>query len=118
MGGYRLTVRLGPKVNRARFERLEEAIAELRRQTEEIQATGALPTVPMLREFEPAERVAARLEISTGGWLRGRAAGVDVMGDGSMVPFRGGIARRELEPRRASRPTRPSARALPGSLIA
>jgi hypothetical protein len=100
MGGYRLTVRRGPKVNRARFERLEDAIAELRRQAEEIQATGTLPTVTMLREFEPGERVSARLEISTGGWLRGHAAGVDVMGDGSVVPFRGGIARSELEPRR------------------
>ena len=54
----------------------------------------------MLREFGPDERVAARLEISTGGWLRGRAAGVDVMGDGSVVPFRGGISRSELDPRR------------------
>jgi hypothetical protein len=54
----------------------------------------------MLRRFEPSQRVAARLEISTGGWLRGHAAGVDVMGDGSVVPFRGGMARSELEPRR------------------
>jgi hypothetical protein len=53
----------------------------------------------MLREFKPSERVAARLELSTGGWLRGHAAGVDVMGDGSVVPFRGGIGRSELEPR-------------------
>lgn len=57
-----------------------------------------LPAVKMLREFEPAERVAARLEISTGGILRGAAAGVDVMGDGSVVPFAGGVRRRVLEP--------------------
>jgi hypothetical protein len=31
--------------------------------------------------------------------LRGRAAGVDVMGDGSLVPFRGGITRQVLEVR-------------------
>jgi hypothetical protein len=53
----------------------------------------------MLREFKPSERVAARLELSTGSWLRGHAAGVDEMGDGSVVPFRGGIGRSELEPR-------------------
>jgi hypothetical protein len=39
------------------------------------------------------------LEISAGGLLRGRSAGVDVMGDGSLVPFGGGITRRPLEPR-------------------
>jgi hypothetical protein len=51
----------------------------------------------MLREFGPGERVAARLELSTGGFLRGRNAGVDVMGDGSVVAYEGGIDRRELE---------------------
>jgi hypothetical protein len=39
------------------------------------------------------------LEISTGGLVRGRSAGVDVMGDGSLVPFGGGITRQPLEPR-------------------
>lgn len=53
----------------------------------------------MLRDFEPSERVAARLELSSGGALRGRAAGVDVMGDGSVVPFAGGVMRRRLEVR-------------------
>ncbi len=52
----------------------------------------------MLREFEPAERVAARLEISTGGTFRGTSAGVDVMGDGAVVAFAGGVRRRPLEP--------------------
>jgi hypothetical protein len=54
----------------------------------------------MLREFEPGQRVAARLEISTGRWLRGRAVGVDVMGDGNVVAFEGGMTRNELELRR------------------
>jgi hypothetical protein len=52
----------------------------------------------MLREFAPEQRVAARIEIATGGWLRGRAAGLDVMGDGSLVPYAGGVRRRKLEP--------------------
>jgi len=51
----------------------------------------------MLRRFEPGDRVAARVEISTGRWLRGRDAGVDVMGDGRLVPYSGGVRRRELE---------------------
>ena len=32
---------------------------------------GGLEEVSMLRKFEPGDRVAARIEISTGGWLRG-----------------------------------------------
>jgi hypothetical protein len=41
--------------------------------------------------------VAARIELSSGGWLRGREAGVDVMGDGTLVPYEGGIRREPLE---------------------
>ena len=99
MGAYRLTVRRGPEVSRETFDRLDEAIADLRDRAEEVRDRGGLPAVKMLREFEPDERVAARLEISTGGWLRGSAAGVDVMGDGSIIAFAGGIGRRPLEPR-------------------
>ena len=51
----------------------------------------------MLRTFEPGDRVAARLELSIGGALRGRSAGVDLMGDGSLVPYSGGIGRHELD---------------------
>ena len=104
MGGYRLTVRRGPEVSREEFEQLDDGIAQLRRRTEEVVETGPLPAVKMLREFEPGERVAARLEISSGSWLRGRAAGVDVMGDGSIVPFAGGIGRRTLDPRNGETP--------------
>ena len=65
---------------------------------EEVRAEGPLEGVRMLRDFEPAQRVAARLELSTGGMLRRRDAGVDVMGDGTLVPFAGGLRRRQLEP--------------------
>ncbi len=42
--------------------------------------------------------MAGRVEISTGGFLRrGDDAGVDVMGDGALVPFRGGMQREPLE---------------------
>jgi hypothetical protein len=66
----------------------------------------------MLREFEPGQRVAARLEISTGRWLRGRAVGVDVMGDGNVVAFEGGIDRTVLEPRDGESPFDAIRRAL------
>ena len=51
----------------------------------------------MIRTYEPGQRVKARLEISTGGFLRRLDAGVDVMGDGRLVPYAGGVRRRELE---------------------
>jgi hypothetical protein len=64
----------------------------------EVGGDGPLGAVKMIREFEPGERVAARLEISTGGALRGgRDAGLDVMGDGTLVPYAGATRRRSLE---------------------
>lgn len=69
-----------------------------------VRASGGLKTVSVLRDFRPSERVAARLEISSGGAFRGSSAGVDVMGDGSVVAFRGGVGRRPLEPREGESP--------------
>ncbi len=66
---------------------------------EEVRVEGPLRGVKMLREFEPGDRVAARLELSTGGFLRGgKDAGVDVMGDGTIVAFAGAVRRETLEP--------------------
>ena len=93
-------MRHGPRVDRAAFADLDSAVAELERRAEAIRAKGPLEGVSMLRDFEPAERVHARLEISSGGLLRRRDAGVDVRGDGSLVAFTGGVRRRELAPRR------------------
>ena len=99
MRGYRLTVRAGAKVGRERFDDLDAAVAELERRAEEIRRGGRLGPVKMLRKFEPGQQVAGRLEISTGGWLGGSAAGVDVMGDGELVPYSGGLRREQLKTR-------------------
>jgi hypothetical protein len=64
----------------------------------EVGGEGSLGAVKVIREYQPGERVAARLEISTGGALRGgRDAGLDVMGDGTLVPYAGATRRRSLE---------------------
>jgi hypothetical protein len=99
-GGYTLTVRHGSAVRREHFDELAEALAELERRAEQVRAEGPLEGLSALRDFEPGRQVHARLEISTGGLLRRRDAGVDVMGDGSTVPYVGGIRRRALEPDR------------------
>lgn len=91
-----LTVRAGPEVARERFETIDEAVAALRERAEEIRSAGRLGAVKAIRDYEPSTRVRARLEISAGRALRRREAGVDVMGDGSLVAYRGGITRRAL----------------------
>jgi hypothetical protein len=92
-----LTVRHGPKVERLRFDSLEAAVESMRARAEGIRGEGALAPVKAFREYGPEQRVAARLEISTGRLIGGRDAGVDVMGDGSLVPYTGGIRKRPLE---------------------
>ena len=62
-----------------------------------MQAEGGLRKVSAIRTFEPDERVQARIEISAGRMRRRREAGVDVMGDGSLVPYLGGISKQRLE---------------------
>ena len=96
MAGYTLTVRHGPRVERERFEDLDRAIEALRSRAEEIRGEGPLDSVKAFREYGPSQRVAGRVEVSAGGWLRGRDAGVDVMGDGSFVPYAGGMRKRVL----------------------
>jgi hypothetical protein len=99
MAKIRLTVRHGAHVRRESFGALEPAIEAARAAADEIRSEGPLDSVSVLRDFGPGDRVAARIEISRGGLLRSTAAGVDVMGDGSLVPFAGGMGRRPLEPR-------------------
>jgi hypothetical protein len=86
-------------VRREHYERLEDAIAALRAHAGEIAREGPLDSATGFRDYEPGERVAARLEISSGGLLRGREAGIDVMGDGAIVPFVGVVRRRKLDGR-------------------
>jgi hypothetical protein len=64
----------------------------------EIRAGAPARKVAMLREFKPSDQVRARLQISGKGRLRKPVAGIDVRGDGTFVPFRGGLGRRELDP--------------------
>jgi hypothetical protein len=96
---WTLTVRHGSRVERERLETLEEAMAELERRARAIRAEGPLQQVSMLREFAPADRVHARLEISGRGLLRPPTAGVDVRGDGEIVAYRGGLRRQRIDPR-------------------
>ena len=96
---YKLTVRKGPVVTREKFSDLNEALAAMERRAKDIRAEGPLKARKVFREYEPSAQVAGRVEISTGSFLRsGRDAGIDVMGDGTLVPYKGGFRRSELDP--------------------
>ena len=69
-----------------------------------MQQEGDLPRIRSLRNFEPGQRVHARIEISTGRMLRRREAGVDVMGDGSLVPYSGATFKHKLDPAHSEDP--------------
>lgn len=98
MPTWKLTVRHGSDVSHASFGELEEAVAAMRERALAIRAEGPVKAVSALREFGPAQQVHARLQISGKGWLRRPVAGVDVRGDGTFMPFRGGVTREELDP--------------------
>ena len=70
----------------------------MRKRALAIRAAGPVEKASGFRDYEPADQVQARLEVSGGGRLRRRVAGVDVRGNGEFVPYRGGIGREELDP--------------------
>ncbi len=75
----------------------------LRARAVDVVREGPLESAQGFREYEPAERVAARLSLSSGGRFTGREAGIDVMGDGAIVPYAGAVRKRRLEGRSPDR---------------
>jgi hypothetical protein len=95
---WKLKVQRGGDVEHRSFDELGEAVAAMRARALEIRSEGPLRPVRSLRDFDPAQLVAARLQLSSGRFKRKRVAGVDVKGDGTFVPYRGGLKREELDP--------------------
>jgi hypothetical protein len=95
---WKLTVRHGSEVSQEEFKDLAEAVAAMRERALGIRAEGPARPVRSLRDFEPGDQVRARLQLTGPGLLRRPIAGVDVRGDGTFVPFSGGVGRRELDP--------------------
>jgi hypothetical protein len=95
---WKLTVRHGSDVEHEGFDDLNAAVAAMRQRALEIRAEGPVRPVSSVRDFSPAAQVHARLQISGKGLLHKPTAGVDVRGDGTFMPFRGGVRREELDP--------------------
>ncbi len=98
MSVWKLSVRHGSEVAHESFDDLDEAVATMRRRALDIRAEGPLPAASMLRDYQARDLIHARLQLSSGRLLSKRIAGVDVRGDGTFVPFSGGVKRRELDP--------------------
>ena len=83
--GFRLTVRIGPKVERSRHPTLGEALDALAERL--ARERPDRPAVKLLaREIPPVAQVAARGEVAGPGGARG---GVDLRGDRSMEAWTG-----------------------------
>ena len=63
-----------------------------------IRSEGPVKAVSAIRDYAPGDLVNARLQLAGKGLLGKPVAGVDVRGDGSFVPYRGGLRREELDP--------------------
>jgi hypothetical protein len=98
MAAWKLTVRHGSDVEHESFEGLDEAVAAMRERALAIRAEGPVKPVSSLRDFGPEQQVHARLQLAGRGLLRKPVAGIDVRGDGTFMPYRGGVAREELDP--------------------
>jgi hypothetical protein len=96
VGKWKVTVRHGPSVRREKFVSLDEAIDETRRRVEEVRREGGLPGISVFRTHAPDQRVHARIEISGPGLIRAPEGGVDVMGDGTVIPYTGAIRKERI----------------------
>jgi hypothetical protein len=98
VSSWKLTVRHGSEVDHRPFDDLDEAVAAMREWALAIRAEGPVERASGFKDYEPRELVHARLQLSGGGLLRKTTAGVDVRGNGELVPYRGGLRREELDP--------------------
>ncbi len=96
VGKWKVTVRHGSSVGREKFDSLDEAIDEAQRRVEEIRLESGLPAISVFRTHAPDQRVHARIEISGPGLIRAPEGGIDVMGDGTVIPYSGAIRKERI----------------------
>lgn len=95
---WRIVVRSGPRVEKLRLETLPEALDALEERAQEAAATVRVDSVDLrVRRYEPGDQVSARAELKGPQRLRPVVhAGLDVRGDGTVVPWTGGVRREKV----------------------
>jgi hypothetical protein len=113
---YRLTLRDGPRVRRARFDTLDVALDALAAHVERLAARPQRATIDVqVRQFEPVAQVAARAELSGPQRLLPRVrAGIDVRGDGSAEAWTGRASRQVVAQQDGESPVDALRRTLTG----
>ncbi len=103
-------------MERAAFGELDAALADLETRARTLADTAQRAPVDVrYRRFEPAQQVAARIELAGPQRLAPAVrAGVDVRGDGSTEAYLGRVRRRVIEPRRGETAFQALARELRG----
>jgi hypothetical protein len=106
----------GARVEHERFEELAPALDELERRVDGLAGDARRRPVDLgVRQFEPVQQVAARVEVAGPGRFRPRVAGgVDVRGDGSTEAFTGRVRRQVVDQRDGETPVAALRRALLG----
>jgi hypothetical protein len=95
MTRYTVTVRRRGATERERFASLDEALVALEQRLDRLARPERQAAERSLaREYEPAQQVAVRGELSGPAGLRG---GVDMRGDGSTEAYTGRLRRRLVE---------------------
>jgi hypothetical protein len=98
LSSYRVVVRSGAKVERAKLDSLDAALDTLESRARELSENAdAQPVDAKIRKFEPIQQVVGRVELAGPSRLR---AGVDVRGDGSLESYTGRLRRKLVEQRR------------------
>jgi len=98
LSSYRVVVRSGAKVERAKLDSLESALDTVESRARELSENAdAQPVDAKIRKFEPIQQVVGRVELAGPSRLR---AGVDVRGDGSLESYTGRLRRKLIEQRR------------------
>ncbi len=114
---WRITVRDGPRVERATFSTLDAALDEAQARAVMLAGRPRRGAVDLrVRRFEAEEIVVARIELrGPQRWLPKVRAGMDVHADASVAPWVGGAERAEIAPEPGEAPWRALRRALGGA---
>jgi hypothetical protein len=91
---WQVVLRSGPAVHKYKAASLEDALELLETETRVAANTERRPEIDVrVRQFSPADQVAARAELRG----PGARAGFDVRGDGSVQAWTGRVRRRLVE---------------------